>query len=77
MIVVIVFLVHVVSSYGTEYIVPPSTIPEALYPDWAHTHWVWLSSDEGNQTNDLELVKDYMRYDIPVTITYIQHYVLK
>ena len=34
-------------AFGTasavKYIVPPSTIEEAPYADWAHAHWVWLS----------------------------------
>lgn len=37
-----------------------------VYPDWAHDHWVWLASSQANQSNELQLVKDYLARDIPV-----------
>jgi len=45
---------------------PKSNVPSAVYPDWAHDHWVWLASSQANQSNELQLVKDYLARDIPV-----------
>ena len=41
-------------------------MPQALYPDWAHDHWVWLSSDQANQTAELALVQGYLARNVPV-----------
>lgn len=46
--------------------VPQSPLPAAPYPEWAHEHWVWLSSSVQNQTADLVLIDDYLARDIPV-----------
>lgn len=51
---------------GAEYVVPPSDLAEALYPDWAHDHWVWLSSGDANQQSEEEFVMNFLNRDIRV-----------
>jgi len=46
--------------------VPPSEAKSALYPAWAHHHWVWLSAEQANQVSELTLVKDYLARNIKV-----------
>ena len=53
-------------NYYHSYDIPPSTLPQALYPDWAHDHWVWLSSDQANQEAELALVQGYLERNVPV-----------
>jgi alpha-glucosidase (family GH31 glycosyl hydrolase) len=53
-------------NYQLTSSLPKSSTPQAAYPDWAHDHWVWLSSPVANQNSMLQLVKDYQKYDIPV-----------
>eukprot|EP01100_Stratorugosa_tubuloviscum_P007366 TRINITY_DN3076_c0_g1_i1.p1 TRINITY_DN3076_c0_g1~~TRINITY_DN3076_c0_g1_i1.p1 ORF type:complete len:621 (-),score=259.19 TRINITY_DN3076_c0_g1_i1:60-1853(-) len=48
------------------YIVPPSNALAALYPEWAHYHWVWLSSSQANQQAEIQLVEDYLSHNISV-----------
>jgi alpha-glucosidase (family GH31 glycosyl hydrolase) len=38
----------------------------AAYPEWAHDHWVWLSSSQANQTTELALVEGYLSRNISV-----------
>eukprot|EP01089_Gocevia_fonbrunei_P020690 TRINITY_DN7769_c0_g1_i2.p1 TRINITY_DN7769_c0_g1~~TRINITY_DN7769_c0_g1_i2.p1 ORF type:complete len:588 (-),score=108.30 TRINITY_DN7769_c0_g1_i2:90-1853(-) len=49
-----------------QYTIPPSDQPSPLYPEWAHHHWVWLSSSQANQTSEMQFVNDFLAYDIPV-----------
>jgi len=43
-----------------------SKVNAALYPDWAHDHWVWLSSDQSNQPNVTNMILGYESRNIPV-----------
>lgn len=36
--------------------------------DWAHSHWVWLSSSQANQVTETELVQGYLSRNIPVRL---------
>ena len=50
-----------------DFVVPPVTLSEAPYAPWAHFHWIWLANTgEENQTNIMQLVKDYQSYGVPV-----------
>ena len=50
-----------------EYVVPPATeVVEAPYAEWAHHHWVWLSSDQANQSSVLAFVEGFLSRNIPV-----------
>jgi len=33
---------------------------------WAHTHWVWLSSDKITQQAEIDLVNGYLSRGVPV-----------
>jgi len=48
------------------YVVAPSSVAGALYPAWAHSHWVWFSSGAANQSKEIQLVADYLAYGVPV-----------
>jgi hypothetical protein len=61
---VIILLLGV--ACAIDYIVPPVSLPKALYADWAHKHWVWINAAHQNQSALLQLVKDYQARDIPV-----------
>lgn len=47
-------------------ILPSARLASAPYAKWATSHQVWLSSGDQNQTLDLQLVRDYLAYNIPV-----------
>ena len=47
-------------------IVSPSNVPNALYPSWAHSHWVWLASGQANQSSEIALVNGYLDRNVPV-----------
>jgi hypothetical protein len=58
-------LAHIV--WSSEYIVAPATsVPKALYADWAHKHWIWINAGKQNQTALLQYADDYLAHDIPV-----------
>jgi alpha-glucosidase (family GH31 glycosyl hydrolase) len=38
----------------------------ALYPKWAHAHWVWLPSFQENQLRDLDFVNNFTKRGIKV-----------
>jgi len=48
------------------YPIPQSDEPQALYPDWAHDHWVWLHNSVSNQSNVMSMVQGYLSYNIKV-----------
>src|SRR5688572_5675530 len=39
-------------------------LPEAQWPEWVFSHWVW--EDEGTAASATALVDDYLAHDIPV-----------
>jgi alpha-glucosidase (family GH31 glycosyl hydrolase) len=43
-----------------------SQFKEAPYASWAHSHWVWQNGKEQNQANLENMVKEYLKRDIPV-----------
>ncbi|ELR16305.1 glycosyl hydrolase, family 31 protein [Acanthamoeba castellanii str. Neff] len=47
-------------------VVPASRLASALYPEWAHSHWVWLASEVANQTSETEFVEGFLKRNIPV-----------
>eukprot|EP00731_Ephydatia_muelleri_P029081 Em0020g725a len=48
------------------YVVPPADLRSALYAEWAHYHWVWLSSDRANQSSMMQYAQDYLDHGIQV-----------
>lgn len=54
------------SQPKTEYIVDPVRLTEAPYALWAHFPWVWLHRDDESQESSIQLVNDYIYYDIPI-----------
>ncbi|KAL5473375.1 hypothetical protein EMCRGX_G027852 [Ephydatia muelleri] len=50
----------------TCYVVPPANLRGALYAEWAHYHWVWLSSDRANQSSMMQYAQDYLDHGIQV-----------
>eukprot|EP01090_Pellita_catalonica_P001799 TRINITY_DN11532_c0_g1_i1.p1 TRINITY_DN11532_c0_g1~~TRINITY_DN11532_c0_g1_i1.p1 ORF type:complete len:598 (+),score=88.49 TRINITY_DN11532_c0_g1_i1:106-1899(+) len=54
------------NCFAFDFVVPPSESGEALYPTWAHHHWVWLSSQEANQETETKFVEGFLDRDIPV-----------
>eukprot|EP01130_Rhizamoeba_saxonica_P018183 TRINITY_DN9020_c0_g1_i2.p1 TRINITY_DN9020_c0_g1~~TRINITY_DN9020_c0_g1_i2.p1 ORF type:complete len:341 (-),score=62.34 TRINITY_DN9020_c0_g1_i2:828-1850(-) len=46
--------------------IPSSTAPSALYPEWAHSHWVWLSSDQSTEASVRDFVKGFQDHNITV-----------
>ncbi len=53
------------AALGARYVVEPSAEAQGLYPEWAHYHMVWLNSGH-NQSDCLQLVKDYVAHNITV-----------
>ena len=47
-------------------LVANANLSPAPYPKWAHYHWVWYPSRVESQEKDLQLVKDYLAYNIRV-----------
>jgi hypothetical protein len=46
-------------------VLPSARLASAPYAKWAHSHMVWLSSGH-TQANELDLVTEYLAYDIPI-----------
>lgn len=53
-------------STFSNYIVPPTSLTPAPYPEWSHHHWIWLHNNQLNQVSLLELYHGYISRDIPV-----------
>jgi len=54
------------AASSAAYVVEPTDTPSAPYPDWAHRHWAWVSSDDSNQTSVLANLDGYLTRNIPV-----------
>ncbi len=61
----VVLLAAVLVAGAVGFAVPPSAASEGLYPEWAHSHFVWLSSGH-NQSDCVQLVQDYLARNISV-----------
>lgn len=61
----VLIVLFFISICNAKYLVPASSVPEALYPEWAHYHQVWLASGH-NQSDCEQLVRDYLSYNISV-----------
>ncbi len=59
-------LVVLIGVSGTAFVVPPARLNAAPYADWAHKHWVWLSSDRANQSSMLAYAQEYLDHNISV-----------
>lgn len=63
------FVVHLVCSLTSpseNFIVDPVKLTQAPYALWAHYPWVWLHRDDESQAASIQLVNDYIYYNIPI-----------
>lgn len=55
-----------ISGFKFEYIIEPVRLPSSPYASWAHSHWIWLDSEEQSQEEIINLVNEYISESIPV-----------
>jgi alpha-glucosidase (family GH31 glycosyl hydrolase) len=46
--------------------IPKSEIGHAAYPEWAHSHWVWLARNNNTQAQQIDFYNSWIAHDIPV-----------
>ena len=76
----LVVFITVTGAYS-EYVVPPTRLRPAPYPEWAHYHWlanchcsfsklllcrVWLSNDRASQASMTQYAQQYLDHGIKV-----------
>lgn len=64
--IVVLLLLCAILCLCDRVIVPPVQLQSAPYAEWAHHHWVWLDAKRQNQSILLDMVQQYLHYNIPV-----------